>query len=211
MTNNMSNNIKSNSFKLYNYFRSSASYRVRIALHFKGIPFEYIPVHLVKDGGEQFLDNYKKLNPISQVPCLVHGDKTISQSVAIIEYLDEVVPTSPLYPKDAYQRALVRQICEIFNSSIQPLQNLIVLAELTNSFKANDAAKTAWIQRWNHNGLQAVESLIKTHASANNNNNDSSLIKYCFGDSFTAADCFLAPQIFSALRFGRFIFVPYNS
>jgi maleylacetoacetate isomerase len=158
-------------------------------------------VHLVKNGGEQFLDNYKKLNPISQVPCLVHEDKTISQSVAIIEYLDEVVPASPLYPKDAYQRALVRQICEIFNSSIQPLQNLIVLAELTNSFKADDAAKTAWIQRWNNNGLQAVESLIKTQASANNVN-DSSLINYCFGASLTAADCFLAPQVFSALRFG---------
>jgi len=178
-------------FQLYSYFRSSASHRVRIALHYKSLPFEYVPVHLVKEGGEQFKPEYKKLNPHSQVPCLVHNGRPLAQSMAILEYLENICPQPPLFPIDPYERGLVIQICEIINSGIQPLQNLSVTAELEKRFHITAEQKTAWIHHWIQNGLNSVETILKKTAGA-----------FCLGDTVTTADCFLIPQIFSAQRFG---------
>lgn len=175
---------------LYNYYRSSASYRVRIALHFKDIPFKYIPVHLIKDGGEQFSAEYKKLNPLAQVPCLVKDGRPLGQSMAIIQYLEDICPEPRLFPEDFYEKAIVIQLCEAFNSGIQPLQNLSVLAQLETQLGANQEAKNKWIQYWIHRGLESVEQLLSKTAG-----------KYSFGDEITAADCFLVPQVFTAKRF----------
>lgn len=196
---------------LYNYFRSSASYRVRIALYYKKIPFKYIPVHLVNNGGEQFSTEYKKLNPQAQVPCLVMNGRPICQSMAIIQYLEDICPEPRVFPSDPYEKAIVIQICEAFNSGIQPLQNLTVLAKLESLLPAATSAVTAtatttatvtpitashdvkkdWIHHWNHLGLASIEELLKKTSG-----------DYCVGDTITAADFFLVPQIFSAKRFG---------
>src|SRR5690349_18111874 len=115
--------------KLYNYFRSSASYRVRIALHHKNLDFEYVPVHLVKDGGHQHSEEYRKLNPMGHVPALVHDGFVLAESVAIIDYLDRVFPQNSMFPADFKARARVLQICEVVNSGIQPYQNLKVISD----------------------------------------------------------------------------------
>lgn len=176
---------------LYSYFRSSASYRVRIALHYKKIPFKYVPVHLVKNGGEQFSAEYKKLNPQGQVPCLVINGKPISQSMAIIQYLEDICPEPRVFPTDPYEKAIVIQVCEAFNSGIQPLQNLTVLTQLEAQCAASPEAKTKWIHHWNHVGLASIEEILKKTSGT-----------HCFGDAITAADFFLVPQVFSAKRFG---------
>lgn len=186
---------------LYSYFRSSTSYRVRIALHWKELPFEYRPVHLVNAGGEQYTDQYKTLNPASEVPTLVHGENTIAQSMAILEYLEEVFPAPQLLPgsighKDgpsthrvAYQRARIRQFCENINCT-HPLQNLKILKYLETELKQPEAAREAWLNRWLSKGLQVAETLAAQTSG-----------KYCFGDEVTLADVFLIPQLFSAHRF----------
>lgn len=179
-----------NSLVLYNYFRSSTSYRVRIALHYKNLDFKYEPVHLVNNGGEQFSSQYLSLNQMAEVPTLVHNQKVISQSMAIIEYLDEVFPQNPLFPKDPYLKAQVRQFCEIINSFLHPLSNLKVLKKLETDCQYDQTKKEAWIQHWSSHGLVALEKLVKkTHGI------------YCFTDDITAADLFLAPALFSAKRF----------
>jgi maleylpyruvate isomerase len=177
-------------FALYSYYRSSASYRVRIALNLKGIPYEYRPVHLLQNGGEQFSSEYKKLNPMAQVPCLIHNERPISQSMAIFEYLDNVTQQPRLFPADPFDRAMVIQICEAINSGIQPLQNTSVMASLEKTYGFTSAQKTKWIQHWNHKGLAGIEDMLKKTAG-----------EFCLGDEATAADCFLIPQVFSAKRF----------
>jgi maleylacetoacetate isomerase len=177
-------------FILYSYFRSSASYRARISLHYKKLPFLYVPVHLIKDGGEQHKDEYKRLNPQSQVPCLVHHGRPIGQSMAIIQYLEDVCHEPPLFPNIPYDRALVMQICETFNSGLQPFQNLAVLGELEKNWGATPEKKTEWIHHWNHIGLSTVETLLKKTAG-----------DFAYGDKVTAADVFLVPHVFSAKRF----------
>ncbi len=178
------------SLVLYNYFRSSTSYRVRIALHYKNLDFKYEPVHLVNNGGEQFRSQYVALNPMAEVPTLIHDRKVIGQSMAIIEYLDEVFPQNPLFPKDPYVKAQVRQFCENINSFLHPLSNLKVLKKLENECQYDQQKKEAWIQHWSSHGLLALENLVtKTHGT------------YCFADNLTAADLFLAPALFSANRF----------
>ena len=117
----------SQKIKLYSYYRSSCSYRVRIALYLKGIPFEYVSVHLLKKGGEQRSLQYRELNPEGQVPCLVHNNKAIAQSLAILQYLEDIYPLPSLFPNQPAKKAEVISICEIVNSGIQPLQNLKVL------------------------------------------------------------------------------------
>lgn len=179
-----------NTFVLYNYFRSSASYRVRIALNLKQIKYEYKAVHLVNNGGEQHAAEYVALNPSHVVPTLVHNGKAIGQSVAIIEYIDKLEAYKPLYPAEPYKLALVRQAIEIVNSGIQPHMNLATLGELTKMFGANEEQKHEWIGTLVHHGLAALERHLKPQAG-----------KFCFGDEVTAADCFLIPQIFSAERF----------
>lgn len=177
--------------KLYNYFRSSASYRVRIAMHLKGLDFEYIPVHLVRNGGEQFSNEYLQKNPMAQTPCLEHDGKFISQSMAIMFYLDEVRPVPRLFPTEPYERAKVIEACEIINSGIQPLQNLSVFNELGSRFNANQEDKNSWAQFWILKGLKAFEKIIAPTAG-----------KFCFGDQPGAADCFLVPQLFASRRMG---------
>jgi maleylacetoacetate isomerase len=177
--------------KLYNYFRSSASYRARIALNLKGIKFEYIPVHLIKNGGEQLKPEYLALNPMGQVPCLEHNGRMIAQTMAIFFYLDEIQQAPPLFPKDAYARAKVIELCEVVNSGIQPLHNTGVLGELTKRFGADQDAKAAWTQHWIQKGLVALEQTVSKTAG-----------KFAVGDEPTAADCFVIPQMFAARRFG---------
>lgn len=180
--------------KLYNYFRSSASYRARLALHFKGLPFDYVPVHLIKNSGEQHSSEYKKLNSLSQVPTLIHqtkdGEKAISQSVAIIEYLEEVFPEWPLFPKNAFLKSKMREFAETVNSLAQPMANLGTLQYLEKNLQITDQNKSAWINNWSHKALEHLEELSqKFHG------------KFSFGDEFTYADCFLIPQLFTARRF----------
>lgn len=175
---------------LYSYYRSSASHRVRIALHLKHLTYEYRAVHLLKNGGEQYSAEYKRLNPQSQVPCLIHNNQPIAQSMAIIEYLDQIAPEPRLLPSSAYERALIIQICEIVNSGIQPLQNTAVMNELEKTYGLTPEQKTAWIQHWNQRGLSSLEEILKKTAG-----------DFCLGDQVTAADCFLIPQLFSARRF----------
>lgn len=176
--------------KLYSYFRSSSAYRVRIALNLKELDYEIIPVHLVKDGGEQYKEDFKKLNPSSKVPVLVHDNKSIFQSVAIIEYLEESFPTPALYPTTALDKAHVRTLCEIINSDIQPLQNLRVLNQLTQNYKLTEEQKNQWIQHWIAEGFNTFEKTLEKTAG-----------QYSFGNTPTAADCFLMPQIYNAQRF----------
>ena len=181
-------------FALYSYFRSSASYRVRIALGLKGIDYEYRAVHLLNDGGEQLQTDYAALNPSREVPTLVHRkdgkEILIGQSVAIVDYLDRVAPSPLLFPQDAVQRAKVLQVCEVINSGIQPLHNLRVLKTLTAKFGANEEQKNEWTRHWLQYGLETLEQLISPTAKT-----------FSFGEEPGAADCFLIPNLANADRF----------
>ena len=176
--------------KLYSYFRSSSSYRVRIALNLKGLDYEIIPVHLIKDGGEQFKDDFKDINAASKIPVLVDGEHTIAQSVAILEYLDEVYPEHKLYPESLAQKALTRQLVEIINSDIQPLQNLCVLKKIVRDHGFTDKQKVDWIKHWITEGFHSFETLLKKTAGT-----------FCVGNQPGVADCFLIPQVYNAERF----------
>ena len=179
-----------NDFVLYSYFRSSASYRVRIALNLKEISYGYKAVHLLNNGGEQHTDEYRKLNPSREVPTLVHNGRAIGQSMAIIDYIDRVQPQPRLFPEDVYQRALVMQACEIVNSGAQPIHNLRVLDLLQKRFGADQPTRDLWAVHWIEYGLKALEAFLKPHAG-----------QHCFGDSPSAADCFVIPHLVNADRF----------
>ncbi len=176
--------------RLRSYWRSSCSWRVRIALNLKAIDYEIDPVHLVKDGGEQFSELHTKLNPENLVPVLNDNEQAISQSVAICEYLEECHPTPPLLPKSTADRAVVRQMVEIINSSIQPIQNLRVGARLKKKYDFDERQVRAWNRHWIENGFDALERLVERHGGA-----------ACFGDEVTLADAFLVPQLYNAERF----------
>ncbi|OAY46653.1 hypothetical protein MANES_06G016600v8 [Manihot esculenta] len=149
-----------NKLKLYSYWRSSCSYRVRIALNLKGLSYEYVPVNLVK--GEQFNPEFLKLNPIGYVPVLVDGDIVISDSFAILMYLDEKYPQHPLLPRDLHKKAINYQAANIVSSSIQPLQNLAVLKYIEE--KVSPDEKLPWLQYHIGKGFAALEKLLKDHA-----------------------------------------------
>jgi len=177
--------------KLYSYFRSSASYRARIALHWKNLPFEYIPVHLLKNGGEQRSAEYRKVNPMGHVPALVHNGFLVAETMAIVEYLDAVFPQNPLFPTVPHDRALVVQICEVVNSGIQPLQNLKVQKWLEGMHGLSKASSDAFVKHWIEDGFANLERLLERTAGT-----------HCFGGHVTAADCFVIPQVATARRFG---------
>jgi maleylpyruvate isomerase len=178
---------------LHNYFRSSSAYRVRIALGLKGLPYEYLSVHLNRNGGEQFQPAFSARNPQQLVPVLSDGVLDISQSLAIIEYLDDAWPAMPLLPATPGERARVRQLALAMACDIHPLNNLRVLKYITGTMGLDEAAKAAWISHWHGIGLAALEAdLVR----------DEQRGRYCVGDTPTMADCCLVPQLFAARRFG---------
>ena len=178
--------------KLYSYFRSSASYRVRIALALKGLPYAYVPVHLVKN--EQTSDAFRAVAPAQLVPALELDDAaatTLTQSLAIIEYLDEAHPAPPLLPADALGRARVRTIAFDIACEIHPLDNLRVLRFLTGELKVSEDEKNRWYRHWVETGLEVVERQLAGHPQTG---------RFCHGDAPGLADCVLVPQIFNARR-----------
>jgi len=177
--------------KLHNYFRSSASYRVRIALNLKGLAYEYQAVHLTRGGGEQFTPSFRELNPLSVVPVLESDDARVTQSLAIIEYLDEVQPEPPLLPRGPAARARVRALALSIACELAPLNNLRVLGYLTRELGVTDQAKTEWYRHWVALGLAAFEAEIAEGPPGH----------FCHGDAPGLADCFLIPQLFNARRF----------
>jgi maleylpyruvate isomerase len=177
---------------LYTYFRSSAAYRVRIAMNLKGLEARHVFVHLNRNGGEQFGEAFKSVNPQALVPVLSEEGVQISQSLAIIEYLDEVYPALPLLPSAPGDRAFVRQLALGIACDIHPINNLRVLKYLTGAMGVSEEKKSEWIAHWITLGLTAIEAQIQQHGRTG---------AFCFGDSPTLADCCLVPQIFSAQRF----------
>lgn len=176
---------------LHGYWRSSSSYRVRIALNLKGLAFRQQAVNLVRDGGEQNRPAYRAVNPLGLVPALTHGERVIVQSVAICEYLEESFPLPPLLPPDAAGRARVRTIVQTIADEIQPLNNLAVLRYLAEDMRQDKTAISRWYQRWVGRGFSAIEAWLDSSASG----------KCCHGDQPTLADCFLVPQLYNAERF----------
>ena len=176
--------------QLYNYFRSSASYRVRIALALKGLPYDYVPVHLVKK--EQHAAAYSALNAAQLVPLLVDSEEHLSQSIAIIEYLDETHPAPPLLPGTPAERARIRAIAQDIACEIHPLNNLRVLRYLVHDLKVGDDDKNRWYRHWVEQGLAVVERRLADHPATG---------RFCHGDVPTLADCVLVPQIHNAQRF----------
>ncbi|XP_056623716.1 maleylacetoacetate isomerase isoform X2 [Triplophysa dalaica] len=168
---------------LHGYFRSSCSWRVRIAFALKGIEYEQAPVNLIKDGGQQLTDQFKALNPMQQVPAVTIDGITLSQSLAIIQYIEETRPGPRLLPADPKQRAHVRIICDIIASGIQPLQNLHVLQKIGGE-------KMQWAQHFINRGFEALEPILKQTAGT-----------YCVGNEISMADICLVPQVYNAERF----------
>lgn len=175
--------------QLYNYFRSSASYRVRIALALKGLEAEYKPVQLVQN--EQFNESYAAVSASRLVPTLVDGDRVLTQSLAIVEYLDETHPEPPLLPKDAAGRARVRALAYDIACEIHPLNNLRVLRYLVRDMKLSEDDKNRWYRHWVETGLETVERQLADPRTG----------RFCHGDAPTLADIALVPQIFNAQRF----------
>jgi maleylacetoacetate isomerase len=175
--------------KLYSYFRSSAAYRARIALNLKGIAFETAPIHLTRGGGEQHAPEFQAVNPQKRVPALaLDNGEVLLQSLAIIEYLDEVYPDPPLLPKDPVERAHVRAVAQIIACDIHPLNNTGPLGYLRHNLKADQSAIQDWYRHWIVTGFDAVEALIKPGP-------------YAFGRHVTVADICIVPQVANARRF----------
>lgn len=183
---------KAGELRLYTYWRSSAAYRVRIALNLKKLRHELIPVNLVRGGGEQHRPEYLELNPQGLVPTLMDGERVLRQSLAILEYLDEVYPEPPLLPATPRDRARVRSIADMIACDIHPLNNLRVLQFLEKEMGQGDNARKNWYDYWLEQGLAAVESLLADHPSTG---------IFCEGDEPTFADICLVPQVYNARRF----------
>lgn len=178
--------------KLYNYFRSSASFRVRIALALKGLDYEYVPVHLLREGGQQFASGFTAMNPAALVPVLDDDGVVLTQSLAIIEYLEETRPQPPLLPADAVGRARVRALALAVACEIHPLNNLRVLGYLSKTLGVSEEQRNAWYRHWVETGLATLEAMLA---------NDPRTGTCCHGDTPTLADVCLVPQIFNAQRF----------
>jgi maleylacetoacetate isomerase/maleylpyruvate isomerase len=175
--------------QLYNYFRSSASYRVRIALALKGLAYDYMPVHLTRN--EQFKESYAAVSASRLVPLLKDGDAVLTQSLAIIEYLDETHPRPALLPADALGRARVRALAYDIACEIHPLNNLRVLRYLVHDLKLSEDDKNRWYRHWVETGLETVERQLADNRRTG---------RYCHGDAPSLADITLVPQIFNARR-----------
>jgi maleylacetoacetate isomerase len=176
---------------LYGYWRSSAAYRVRIALALKGLAWESRPVHLVKDGGEQHAADYAAMNPQQLVPCLHDGDQVLTQSLAIMEYLEETYPEPPLLPSDAGSRSRVRALAQLVACDIHPLGNLRVLQYLERELGIGEVQRGAWSRHWIAAGFKAMEAMLAGNAATG---------RYCHGDTPGLADACLVPQVYNALR-----------
>ena len=179
--------------KLYTFFRSSASYRVRIALNLKGIRYEQAPIHLRRAGGEQLQPAFKAINPQALVPALEDDGRILTQSLAIIEYLDEKFPNPPLLPKDPADKALVRSMALVIACEVHPIQNLRVLNYVKSAYNQTDEQVNRWSQHWMNLGFTALEQLIVTQPNRG---------RFCVGDMPTLADICLVPQLGNARRYG---------
>jgi maleylpyruvate isomerase len=179
--------------KLYTFFRSSASYRVRIALNLKSLDYQQVPIHLRRGGGEQLSPAYRTINPQALVPALEDGGRSFTQSLAIIEYLDERYPEPPLLPSDAADRAIARSMALLIACEVHPIQNLRVLNHLKSDHKQSDDDTTRWARHWIDLGLSALEQMVISASKQG---------KFCFADKPTLADICLVPQLANARRFG---------
>jgi maleylpyruvate isomerase len=176
--------------KLYNYFRSGTSHRLRIALNLKGLDYEYVAVNLLQE--EHFLDRFKKINPQGFVPVLDTDGAILTQSPAIIEWLEEKYPHPPLLPENHSERRYVRALAAIVGSDIHPLNNRRILQNLRNKFNASEDAVNEWCEQWITEGFDTIESIV---------GKDKNRRRFCFGSAPTIADIYLIPQIESARRF----------
>lgn len=176
--------------KLFGYYRSSASYRIRIILNFKALPWDYIPVMLNR--GEQHGEEFRSLNPMGLVPVLEDGNARFSQSPAIAEYLEERHPAPALLPGDPVQRTYVREVQHLIGCDIHPLQNLRVLKHLQGRYGEDDSGTAAWCRHWIGAGFDAIESVVGQHSTEG---------RFCVGDRPSLADVWLVPQLYNARRF----------
>ena len=178
---------------LFSYWRSSAAYRVRIGLNLKGLAYELVPVHLLRDGGEQHSDGFREANPQQLVPVLEHGHRRLRQSLAILEYLDEMWPEPVLLPATARERQRVRALAQLVACDIHPLNNLRVLQFFERDWGVPQVERDVWVRHWIVEGFDAFEALLQGHPSTG---------AFCDGQTPTLADCCLIPQVYNARRFG---------
>jgi maleylacetoacetate isomerase len=178
--------------KLFTYYRSSAAYRVRIALNLKGLAYDAVPVHLLRDGGQQLAPAYREVNPAGLVPALEDNGIVLTQSLAIIEYLEEVHPLVPLLPQDAVGRARVRALAQTITSDTHPIMNLRVLKYLKGPMGLTEEQKNEWYRHWMGEGMAALEAHLERDGDSG---------RFCYGDTPTIADCCLVPQVYNANRF----------
>ncbi|WP_251359564.1 maleylacetoacetate isomerase [Kangiella sp. TOML190] len=182
--------------KLYSYWRSTAAYRVRIALNLKRLSYQTIPVHLVKDGGEQHKLEYRAKNPQGLVPLLEHNGQFLSQSMAICEYLDETFEGPDLLPAEPFVKAQVRSVCQAIGCDIHPVNNLRILKYLQGELSVSDEAKGAWYHHWIQQGFSALEQQLSQF-----NATDGEVASFAFGQEPTLADAFIVAQMYNARRF----------
>ncbi len=178
---------------LFTYWRSSAAYRVRIGLNLKRLAYESVPVHLLRDGGEQLTPAYRTTNPQGLVPVLQHGHRRMRQSLSILEYLDEVWPDPSLLPSTARGRQRVRSVAQMIACDVHPLNNLRVMRYFEREWNVPQAERDAWTRHWMEQGFDAVEQLLADNPATS---------RFCEGDVPTLADCCLVPQLYNARRFG---------
>ena len=176
--------------QLYDYFRSSAAYRVRITLNLKGVPYDSLPINLLK--GEESDDDYRQINPQGLGPSLVDRQHALTQSLAICEYLEETRPSPPILPGNAHDRARIRAIAQAIASDIHPVNNLRILKYLTGEFQVGEAQKLDWYRHWVMQGFEALEAMLSSSERTG---------ECCHGNSPTLADICLIPQVFNARRF----------
>ena len=176
--------------KLYSYFRSSAAFRVRIALNLKGLSYDTQAVHLLKQGGEQHSAEYVAINPSELVPTLLDQQYVLTQSLSILEYLEEAYPKTALLPQNLQQRAQIRAFAQHIACEIHPLNNLRVLQYLEQTLAVSNSEKTAWYQHWIKLGFHSLEQQLQQSNG-----------QYCFGEQASFADCCLIPQVYNAKRF----------